>query len=232
MLPLRIALAFCLIAVATRADEVPVPSAGGGGMLPLDSGPYGFWEDTPNFDGLLGSSERIPDIDLASELANDFLFEPDLTVLCWKWWGGYFAFVPGDPLVESFTLRVYADQDGLPGVLLIETVVSSDANEAYCYDQGGIPIYEYVHLIEVDFDPGHYWLSVQARDHLFPPQWGRLAAAWVEQRPAVFKSPHFAYPDWVPAETVFGEAYDASVRLDGYVPVMETSWGAIKGLYR
>lgn len=233
---LGILFALSLIAPATHAEEFPVLTAGGGGMNPMDYDRTIIWEDTPNLDGLIGSSEQILEFGLESELANDFLVEVSVTIMKWTWWGGYYGYFPGDPLAEFWILRLYQDAGCVPFTLIEEIITPTNANETFIYDQGGFPIYEYYWCDSVDFTPNLYWFGAVAGDHAFPPQWGRLAAEVVQLCDTVFKSAYFAFPDWLPAIDVFGEPYDASQRMEdfceGPFPTEQTTWGSIRGLYR
>ena len=79
-----------------------------------------------------------------------------------------------------------------------------------------------------------YWFGAQ-HNHIFSPQWDRVAAIQVQLCDTVFRSGYLAYPDWVPAIDVFGVPFDASQMFVGVecggVGTEETSWGAIKGLH-
>jgi hypothetical protein len=233
MRKLGVVLVLGLIAGIASAEDYPILSAGGGGMNPLDYDRTIIWEDTPNLDGLIGSSEQILEFGLESELANDFLIEAEVTICKWTWWGGYYGYVPGDPLVDYWNMRVYDDGGCVPLNVLLEIVTPSNANETFIYDQGGFPIYEYWHCEAFPLQPNLYWFGAQAGDHVFPPQWGRLAAEIVQLCDTVFKSAYFAFPDWIPAIDVFGQPYDASQRMedDCATPVEMTTWGAIRSLY-
>jgi hypothetical protein len=232
MKKLAFVLALGLVAGVASAEDYPILSAGGGGMNPLDYDRTIIWEDTPNLDGLIGSSEQILEFGLESELANDFLIEVPGPVCKWTWWGGYYNYTPGDPLVECWILRVYFDGGCVPlDPPAYEWVAGG--NETFIYDQGGFPVYEYWDCNCIEFEPNLYWLGVVACDHPFPPQWGRLAADIVQLCDTVFKSAYFAFPDWLPAIDVFGQPYDASQRMedDCATAVETTTWGSIKSLY-
>jgi hypothetical protein len=225
-------LALALAAGVASAEDYPILNAGGGGMNPLDYDRTIIWEDTPNLDGLIGSSEQILEFGLESELANDFLVETDVTICKWTWWGGYYNYLPGDPLGTFSNIRIYDDGGCVPFSILAE-LLAVDHNETFIYDQAGFPVYEYYHCECVPFAPNLYWFGAQMGDHAFPPQWGRLAADFVQLCDTVFKSAYFAFPDWLPAIDVFGVPYDASQRMedDCGTPTELTTWGSIKSLY-
>ena len=236
MKKLAFVLALGLIAGSVAAEDYPILSAGGGGFTPLDGERDVIWIDPPNLEGLIGSSEQILAQGLESELANDMIVEVDEFLACKFWWGGYYNYVPGDPLLDSFVTRMYDDAGCVPGNMLGETIIPDNANETFIYDQAGFPVYEYHHQTENHpLTPGLWWFGAQAGDHPFPPQWGRLAAEFVQACDTVFKSAFFAFPDWLPAIDVFGEPYDASQAFHNiYNPIAteETSWGTIKQLYQ
>ena len=226
-------LALAFAAGVASAEDYPILSAGGGGMNPLDNDRTVIWEDTANLDGSIGTSEQILEFGLESELANDFLVEVDVTICKWTWWGGYYNYLPGDPLATFWILRIYDDGGCVPFSMLGEIVTADNANETFIYDQAGFPVYEYFFCECIPFSANLYWFGAVAGDHAFPPQWGRLQADVVQLCDTVFQSAYFAFPDWVPAMDVFGYVYDASQRMedDCGVPIVETTWGSIKGLY-
>jgi hypothetical protein len=234
-------LAMSMVVAGSAYAVDPILSAGGGGNNPydpVDSDGVVCWSQGPNLDGLIGSSEQILAFGLESELANDFLPNAGGYVDNARWWGGYYNYLLGDPLVTTFNLRFYEDAGCVPGPVLCEYIIGSNANETFIYDQFGFPVYEYnwdtCCPVSVD---NLYWLGAQAGDHPFPPQWGRLeAAGGVQLCDTVFKSAYFSYPDWVPAVDVFLVSFDCSQELtciDECGTAVETnSWGAIKGLYK
>jgi hypothetical protein len=235
-------LALSMVVAGSAFAVDPILSAGGGGNNPLEVDPTGTvcWSQAPNLDGLIGSSEVISAFALETELANDFLVGAGPFLDAARWWGGYYNYAPGDPLVTSFNLRFYDDAGCVPGSILCEYVIPSNANETFIYNQGGLfPVYEYNDLVccPVAGDV-LYWFGAQAGDHPFPPQWGRIeAAGGVQLCDTVFKGAIFSFPDWTPAVDVFGVSFDAAQELscaetcDG-VATQETNWGAIKGLYK
>lgn len=108
-----LALIVCCVGTPVHADDTPTMTAGGmEPPFPLEYERPVLWEDTPDLNGLIATSEVIGILSLESEVANDFLFDQVTEVFSWEFWGGYFNYAPGDPLVEGFTLRVYDDGDG------------------------------------------------------------------------------------------------------------------------
>jgi hypothetical protein len=206
-----------LVVVPCSATGVqPVLSAGGGGDNPLPPDPARevCFSQRPNLDGLIGSSEVIGALGIQSELVNDFLVS-GICVDNARWWGGYYTYVPGDPLLTSFNLRFYDDGGCVPNDVIAEYILCDNASETFIYDQSGYPIYEYNYGVGCTVVPDNlYWFGVQGGDHPFPPQWGRLEAdGGVVFCDTVFKSTYFSYPDWTPAVEVFGVTFDASQEL-------------------
>jgi hypothetical protein len=229
-------LALSLVAAGTVIAEEPTILHPGPGGDPGGIDREVLWVDTPDFAGNAGSSEVIGDYDLISEIANDFILEVPATIEKMSWWGMYWNSYE-EPTGAGFNLRYYYDAGCLPDVnpFLEYLLPGNDCCETLA--EGGDMfsqfIYEYCATIEMG--EGLWWFSAQMADHVFPPQWGRLAATMIQVCDSAFRSAFFAYPDWVPAQDVFGEGYDASQMFeDVCVPTAthEASWGAIKGLYR
>lgn len=187
------------------------PFAGGGSPNDVAADPSMCWSDPPDLGGLIGSSEVISSLNLESEVANDFFAQAGSNIRLARWWGGYFNYSPGDPHVSGFTLRVFDDVGSSPGTLVASFDLQGAAAESLVYNQGEHPIYRYEACI--DFSPpatGVYWFEVQASDHPFSPQWGRVASSSVHGAPSMFRSTHFGFPNWTQAGLVFGQSYDAS----------------------
>lgn len=221
--------------------EGPVPVAGVLGGDEIAPNREICWSEPPNFDDDPLSSEVIDEYGLDSEVANDFLigFETGITLA--RWWGGYTAYHPGDPLVNGFNLRFYEDGPCIPQGLLSEIIVPHDCNQTHVGEGHGGPTYEYFAGEEDGVccpvgEGQRVWFGAQTADHPFPPQWGRCAAYEVTGCDAVFKAEYFSFPDWTPAVDVIGTPYDASQEFEcgdcGGVAVEAASWGRIKGLYR
>ena len=173
----------------------------------------GWWDEPPDLNGIAMTSEIISYLLLETETANDFYSSAPTTIYEALWWGGYFNWYEGDPNVIAFNLRFYADAGGVPGSLIAE-YPEAIPTETIALGQGPEgPIYEYHASVSVNIGEGSYWFSVQACDHAFPPQWGRLAAGQVTGSQATFRSEYFAYPDWTPSEQIWGVPLDASQRF-------------------
>lgn len=222
-------LALSMIFAGAALAELEIMQPGPGGE-PAGIDRAVIWLDEPDAAGNIGSSEVIPDYALESEIANDFLVEAPATVRIVTWWGGYWN---GDPLPTAgpFNLRFYNDGGCVPLDMILE-VIATDVEQVQ-FNPPNMFVYDY--CVELALDPNLYWFGVNM-EHVFPPQWGRVAAIMVQLCDSVFKSAYFAYPDWVPAIDVFGAPFDASQMFEddecGGVATEESSWGAIKGLYR
>lgn len=185
------------------------------------------WSEPGDESQNAGSSEVIGAFALESEIANDFFFNSDQTVTLARWWGLYWNGQIGN---ENFNMNItfYDDAGCVPGAQLAE-YLNVNANQT---PVGAAFVYSY----GVSFPAMGstlYWFSAQAADHAFPPQWGRLGTGFITSCESVFKSVFFAYPNWTPAQDVFGALYEASQEFEcGVTANSETTWGAIKGLYR
>jgi hypothetical protein len=252
MKTIALVLAFSVVAAVPVLATEPVLSAGGGGDHPLDRDPADpvCISQGPNLNGMIVSSERIPALGFESELANDFL-PPGNCISYARWWGGYYYYTPGDPLVTNFTLRFYEDAGCVPGAVLCERIVPSNAGEMFIYDQFGLPVYEYNWYMGCNvLIDNLYWFSAQAGGHISPPQWGRLeAAGGVQFCDTVLRCAYLGYPEWVPAIDALGVSFDCSQEFEctdlcigspaavdlpasPYDSVVPSAWGTIKGLFR
>jgi hypothetical protein len=226
-----------------HADS-PVPVwLGIGPPQALPGGRDVVWSQPGDQNGNIVTSEIIDDFALESQTADDFMLEIDGEVRLdhVRWWGGEYGWAPGNPEMTVFNLLFYED-DPDPGICapvdepyatflgltpertLVESVFGQ---QIWIYDQ------------DISFDvPGHttIWLVVQAADHPFSPQWGRLEAFESMGCPAHIRSVFFGYPDWTPIrDGVDPEYQDASLELSGTVLPVATqpsSWGRVRGLYR
>jgi hypothetical protein len=186
--------------------------------LDLPYRPDALWVQSPDLDGLVGSSEVISRFGLVSEIANDFILVQASVIETITWWGGYYSYLPGDPLVTGFNLYLYVEgRDCFPGNQILELIIPNNCNETFIYDQFGFPIYEY----SIDVEPiavpatASRWLGIQAADHPFPPQWGRLEAPGHLQCNSVFRSEYFSYSDWTDIDDVFEPLPEMAFALYG-----------------
>jgi hypothetical protein len=235
-------LAMSMVVAGSAYAVDPILFVGGGGDLPYEPGDSQgvvCHSQAPNLGSAKISDEIIGAVGLETEIANDFLASASGWVDGVRWWGGYYNWVQGDPQVTSFNITVYGDDGCVPAGIVCEYVTGNNGGETYIgNDVYGWPTYEYSQAICCPIVGDNlYWISTQAGDHLFPPQWGAQGTDSVLYCDAVFKSAYFSYPDWTPAGGLVGAPWDAAFEVtcadeDCGVATETNSWGAIKGLYR
>jgi hypothetical protein len=197
------------------------------------------WSEEEDLHGYVISSNIVSEFELESECANDFVIDHDATVVEARWLGGYYCYVPGDPLLDSFNLRFYEDGGCVPGEVIAELIIPNNANETYVSEQDGCAyLYSYWYEVSVPVAGGvRYWFGAQGGDHTFPPQWGRLATVEVIGCESMFWSPFFGYPDWTPISEMENEIplettdFHQEFVCGAPTAVLPSSWGTIKGLY-
>jgi hypothetical protein len=170
------------------------------------------WSEPPDPDGTVGTSEIMIEMDFESELVNDFVLDTANGISDVMWWGFYWHYAPGDPLVDSFNLRFYEDAGGLPGEILAEFIIDHNCDETYVFESSlGTPAYEYhAPVVFGAMADETYWFGAQAGDHHFPPEWGRLETMQVTGYMSAIRCAYLSFPDWTPCDYVFGQAFDAS----------------------
>jgi len=231
----KFAFAVCMLFVAGSAMAAPTlfsPANGNSNVVP--GGRDICWSEPADLAAAKISSEIIAMFGLESELANDFVIAADNTISKAIGYGGYYNWIQGDPPITSLNWKFYSDGGCYPDVLM-DTFVGLGTQTFIGYDGFGYPTYK--HELDLSFDVlgnNIYWLGLQAADHPFPPQWGRQGASVVTNCDTLFKSAYFGYPDWVTAGDLVGAPYDAAQEFECGPPTAteNTSWGAIKGLYR
>ncbi len=228
-------LAMSFVAAGTVWAMTPTMSVGPSGPPNvLDSNRDACWSEPPDLEGLIASSEILGQFGLETEVANDFHLESDETIVLARWWGGYYNNNGcGDALVATtWNLEFFDDGGCVPNNLLAEYVIPDYAGETFVYCQGGFyPIFVYEGAVSFPVAASvRYWFVAQAGDHTYPPQLGRLAAGGLTGCDSMFRSVYFSFPDWVIGELV---VFDASQEFEcGVVPTKDTTWGAVKGIYR
>jgi hypothetical protein len=233
-------LALSLVFAGSALAINPSLNAGGAGpQQEYNSAPRNdiVWSEPADVNGLIASSEDIPEFGLQSEIANDFVLTADANICVARWWGGYYN---GNGCGESgvapnWNLRFYSDAGCVPDAVLYEYLTANAHEASIGCQAGSYPMFEYWADVAVGAIGGNlYWFGAQASGHVFPPQCGRLASMGVVNCESVFKSAFFAFPDWVAAIDVFGVSVDFSQQFETNcgVPTDDTTWGAIKGLYR
>jgi hypothetical protein len=162
------------------------------------------------------------------EAADDFVGtgEPITTV---AWWGEYWG---GSPIpADAFHINIYTMSSGGCPEDLIYSHTSFDYDEdldgsaaAYCAQL--VPPF-------VSTSGATYELSIVA-SLCYPPQWGWDTGDGNGQE-GCWRSELYGVPEWTPlSDTPFGfEPYEFAFVLyrDLAVPIVESSWGAIKGFY-
>jgi hypothetical protein len=238
MIKFVLALVVCVLAAgsafATGPPSAFSPAVGGHNYVP--GGRDICWSELADLADAKITSEIIAMFGLESELANDFVLGDDITVTKAIGYGGYYNWIAGDPPITSLNWKFYSDGGCYPDAL-VDTFTGLGAQTFIGYDGFGYPTYKYE--LDVWFEAlanTIYWLGLQAADHPFPPQWGRQGAGAVTNCDTVFRSAYFGYPDWTPAGDLVGAPFDAAQEFDCSwgigTPTQETSWGAIKGLFR
>lgn len=166
------------------------------------------WLREPDLDGNAASSEVMSEFGYETEVADDFILSEMTTVTGVRWWGKYWNGFE-EPFIAGFNLRFYENNGCFPGELLAEIIIPYNCLETEIV----FGTYEY-HTEIPPFDVhagGHAWLSIQAADHEFLGQWGRLQSVYVVECDAAFRSEYFSYPDWV--YLGIPEPWDASFAL-------------------
>lgn len=198
-----------------------------------------MWLDQPQFFEGVASSEVIDTHGLSSEVANDFIIEPAGTIRKVSWWGVYWNGFEGTPICTGFVLRFYMDAECRPEAdpFVEYPVLEGSFGEVLAPGGDGYSQFMYDFCLDFSLETGHYWLSVQAVDHEFPPQWGRLGSCEPMPQicPSCVRGEYFGQAQWVPLVDLTGADYDASQMLEDecvHSPTKVLSWGAVKGLYR
>jgi hypothetical protein len=221
----------------SNAGEPELWRPGTGGN-PADIEREVLWLDAPDFDEQVASSEVMSEYDFWTEAASAFLLEADAAVRKVTWWGTYWNSFEGIPTGSGFNIRFYltATAHYPEDVPFLEYLLpGDDCCEALADGGDDFSEFVYEYCLHVPLAPGTYWFSAQMADHEFPPQWGRQAAGWPGQHwDSVFRSPYFSYPDWVRGDNVFMPWWASQMLEDvcQATAVENTSWGAVKELYR
>lgn len=232
------ALSIFVAGVAMAVDPVSVMT---GERLPVLPGAENrdiCWSQTYNLNGYKITSEIIAMYGLESELASDFIVceSGDATITATTAWGGYYNWAGEEPN-PLFNLKFYDDYGCYPSDVAFFSFIGVAPTRAFIgYDGFGYPTYSYRYAGGPSVMGGAlYWFGFQCADHTFPPQFGRQEAASFMNCDTMFKSAYFGYPAWTPASALVGFAWDASSEIEctcGPSATTETTWGAIKGLYR
>lgn len=222
----------CLVlaTAAVAEDAVPRPTIQGlrpvATPVPLDAFDCDGtirWEQLPNGASVLSSQEDAC-YPFTSEVADDFVGN-GADVFGVGWWGSYWNGTPLPP--DGFTIRVYADDTGVPGDLIHEDA-TTEYNETVWDPNGYCSQFDAFRA----FDDVRYHLVVQAT-LCFPPQWG-WATGDGNGEEGHFRGELFGYFDWVPLSVPFLVPYDMAVVYytgGSGTPVADTTWSGIKAHY-
>ena len=221
---------------AVPGSDPGVPSLGRV-SAPTEARDAVCWEQMPNCDGSIVSSEIISTLGLETEVANDFLVivdVPPVFNITRVYWFGHCQDEPCPELLH-FNFFIYEDDGACaPGqVLDAHLHVGAWSIDEYC--GGDTYVYEAVIASIELLTYTRYWISIQADDHELPHRWGILEAESVFDCESMFRSDYFGYPDWVPAGNVVGHEFDASFGMECYIwapSARSTTWGAVKGLFK
>ncbi len=195
---------------------------GSGDPAPLARNLAVFWSQPPDLNGSKVSSEYISDLDLESEVANDFTTVTAARVTKVGWWGGDYNWEEGHPEVSFFDVNFYTDEGGTPGDLVDAYYFAQPTATLVGNDGLGYPVYRYELNVSFEVEAATtYWVGIQANYHTWPPQWGRQEAATILGGQAKFRSIYFGYEDWTNAESVTGEPWDASVEISIETPTIQ-----------
>ena len=172
-----------------------------------------LWIQPPKLDGGTYPSEIIQELDLESEVASDFELASPIAVTAVQWWGTYFGDPPFDPCVTGFYVRFYSDASCLPSSYIDGRHIFGNAGE-FPVDPEYPNVYEYfASFYPVEIYEGKVWVSIQAKDHPYPPQWGWLETTERFDCPCAFHSDYYSYPDWLRLGEAGGEGFDAAFAL-------------------
>jgi hypothetical protein len=181
------------------------------------------------------TSETDTSIPFYSVVADDFIASGSVvttvTIYGGSWpSGGFFP--------STFEIRFYSDLSCLPDVVVVAVYVTT-AMVTTTFDRtdtDGLPIYKNVITLPTPFYAvvgQQWWCSVRAGDHLIGDQWGVDVSAPLTGCDAAFQSVLLGYPNWTP-QSLVPEERDVRMEI-GYetpLPVRETSWSRIRGMYR
>jgi hypothetical protein len=205
-----------ILSSSTSEKRIVDPSQDQSENVLLDPSGLLVWSQAPACVGL-ASSEVISSQGLESNCADDFMLTEDASITGIKWWFGWWNGTDYSPLTV-WTITIYDDNACLPGNIVFQVTVPWEfSNELlYCYNGSGGETYEYW----CEFSPAfealantRYWISIQAGDHAFPPQWGWDRIQPISECPGAFKSAFFGFPNYIPGINVFGDDYDFAFEL-------------------
>ena len=133
----------------------------------------------PNLDELYDSDGQVAPYGAVQKIADSFVLTGTAAVTGVRWWGGY-SYDVGQPERDDFTLRIYADDGGLPGSLLWEEHVGNDVTRSATgliigSAEGDVPEFFYEAGLDVPFEAEPdttYWLLISNDTTGHPTIWG------------------------------------------------------------
>ena len=198
------------------------------GELPAGTYPAGFdrddvlWCQAPDDAGSGLASQIALDYPFEATVADDYITETDITMV--EWWGVHWNYSElVDP--DSFMIRVWSDDFCLPGVIEFEADVADYGVEGPATDRQ-----RFWADITIPFagDP-HKWLSVQAVMFFTPyGQWGWSTSLDFNECDAVQMFPELGMYEFAPHDYIA----NAFCLYGGEVPTQESTWGAVKSLFK
>jgi hypothetical protein len=240
----KFVLALALVSIAAGSalavTELSTPGTPGGPVIPPNR--EVCWSQPMNDAMTAVSSEYISASGLESRVANDFSFTADRAIGHATWWGQYYNYSSNMPDAATFNLFWYDDPNFncVPTELYCTYVVPNNAGETLV-----VPPDRFVYNVDLNLPDCCYladllyWFVAQCGDHRSLPgagQWGRKGADGIMLCESVIWSPYFGINVWTPLSALGISNYDASQEFNcvdcGISPTEETTWGAIKTLYR
>jgi hypothetical protein len=138
------------VAIVLLALFVAVPAVQANPII-FDNGPF-----LTNAGG-----DYLSDVDAGFQFADDFVLATSATVTGVNWWGVYFP--AGSPGTDNFTVEIYGDAGGSPGLAPMFVFNVGTANHVYTgVDQAdGDNIFSYATGVAPTWlGAGTYWLSI------------------------------------------------------------------------
>ncbi len=236
-----ILLAACSVASAAPMAQVASPEGAQYEWSPVTEVDVTWSQDLLEDGGWALASQLATDYPFSAETADDFLCSDWRPIVAVEWWGAYWN--PGaPPYADRFIIRFYANDEGArfprPGALL-------HVQDCTVYTEDLLPEqswwYRYYCELDEPFpqeEGGTYWVSIQA---VYPWYeggqwgWGECVADDYFGGEGVQVFDAMGVDEWAPLSALdpYVERECAFVLYkDQISPVRDSSWSAIKGLYR
>jgi len=189
------------------------------------------WEQASDFGNALSSQDDVC-YPLFSEVADDFVATGE-DILSLGWWGTGWCGSYLSP--DGFQIRIYAvDEARTPTDLVHEVQVTDFAETMYrsrSFEWVGYCVDLPEPVPTLEHTP--YAVSIVAYSCL-PPQWGIWSSDQGNGTMGWFRSEFFGYPDWIPADELVFEPWEAAfvVNVDGaVVPTDGVTWAGMKSAF-